>query len=146
MKKSVVLLIGLVYIISVVVVGVVGIKLHIYDETIYVMDIECSIRGMEPKQVDFNYQGWHYDYYYVAYDCEPNVMFEVHSNVIPSNATNDHVRYYINENENVTLKTNEDSNIAFLTFKEEGSIDIHVSPTDGGSGKEKLIWLKVKFK
>ena len=73
-------------------------------------------------------------------------MFEVHSNVIPSNATNDHVRYYINENENVTLQTNEDSNIAFLTFKEEGSIDIHVSPTDGGSGKEKLIWLKVKFK
>ena len=145
MKKSVVLLIGLVYIISVVVVGVVGIKMRIYNETIYVNDIECSIRGYDEPTKDYEYGGVIYNYYYTIEDCTPNVTFEIQSNVIPSNATNAHVRYYMDKNDNVTLETNENNNVALVTFKEEDSITIHVSAIDGGSSKEKLILLDVYF-
>lgn len=146
MKKSVVLLIGLVYIISVVVVGVIGIKMHIYNETIYVTDIECSIRGLEPTSGKGNYSGTDYDYYYFIDNCEPNVTFEVHSDAKPSNATNGHVRYYINENNNVSLQTSEENNIAFLTFKDDAFIFVRISPTDGGGCKDKVIFLGVMLK
>ena len=47
MKKSVVLLISLVYIISIVVVGILGLQMRVYDEVIYVTDINCIIKNHE---------------------------------------------------------------------------------------------------
>ena len=47
MKKSVVILIGIIYIASIVVVGFFGMKITAYDEMIYITDIVCTNEGVK---------------------------------------------------------------------------------------------------
>ena len=146
MKKSVVLLISLVYIISIVVVGILGLQMRVYDEVIYVTDINCIIKNHE-KDIKENvqYENVNYDYYcYIPF--EENLQLEIQSNVIPDNATNGHVDYSIegSSSENVQLTKYEDHNLAILTFLEggDGALTVHVKSTDGKQC-EKMILLYV---
>lgn len=45
MKKSVIILIGIIYIASIVFVGFFGMKLTAYDPIVYITDIECTNEG-----------------------------------------------------------------------------------------------------
>lgn len=146
MKKSVVLLISLVYIISVVIVGILGLQMRVYDEVIYVTDINCIIKNHEDDTIE-NYlsDGRTYDYAcYIPYDL--NLKVEIQSNVIPDNATKSHVDYSIEgpSSENVELTKYDDNNLAILTFLEGGNnfLIVHVKSTDGKK-YEKLILLIV---
>ncbi len=146
MKKSVVLLISLVYIISVVIVGILGLQMRVYDEVIYVTDINCIIKNHEDDiSEDVQVGDITYDYYcYIPY--EVNLQLEIQSNVIPDNATKSHVDYSIegSSSENVELTKYDDNNLAILTFLEggAGALTIYVKSTDGKQC-EKMILLYV---
>ncbi len=142
MKKSVVLLISLVYIISVVIVGVLGLKMRVYDEVVYVTDIKVSIRDFDklegavyaenvkdpenPDRLLYNY------YYYIKYT-DKEIKLEIQSNVEPVESTYSHVTYYIGAGQEnyVTLETSTDNNIAVVTFYKPRFLIINVQSTDG---------------
>lgn len=132
MKKSVVLLIGLVYIISVVIVGVLGLKMRVYDEVVYVTDIVLSIKGYEPWEKDFEYEGNFINYYYY-FDYTPEMKIEIQGNVEPVEATSSHIDYRIADDLKniVTLEKSSDNNIAIVTFHESTTLDITAQSTDG---------------
>lgn len=132
MKKSVVLLISLVYIISVVIVGVLGLKMRVYDEVVYVTDIVLSIKGYEPLQKDFEHEGRLINYYYFI-EYTQDMKLEIQGNVEPVEATYSHVTYYIEKGleDVVALETSTDNNIAVVTFHQPTWLDINVQSTDG---------------
>lgn len=60
MKKSVIVLIGIIYIAAIVFVGFFGMKVTAYDEMIYITNIECTNEGIREnadgtKTLRFNY-------------------------------------------------------------------------------------------
>lgn len=42
MKKSVLILIGIIYVASIIIVGFFGMKISVYDQMVYITDIECT--------------------------------------------------------------------------------------------------------
>lgn len=59
MKKSVIILIGVIYLASIFVVGFFGAKVKAFTETIYITKIECTNEGIvdigEYRQIKFKY-------------------------------------------------------------------------------------------
>lgn len=49
MKKSVVILIGIIYVASIFVVGFFGMRIKAFDTIIYITDIECSNENLKTK-------------------------------------------------------------------------------------------------
>jgi len=49
MKKSVVILIGIIYVASIFVVGFFGMKIKAFDTIVYITDIECSNENVKTK-------------------------------------------------------------------------------------------------
>ena len=61
MKKSVVVLIGIIYIASIFVVGFFGMQIKAFDTIIYISDIECSNENVianpdGSKKIRFDYK------------------------------------------------------------------------------------------
>ena len=54
MKKSVIILIGIIYIASIFVVGFFGMKIKSFDTIIYITDIECTNENVTTKAKDEN--------------------------------------------------------------------------------------------
>ncbi len=138
LKKSVVLLVGLVYIISVVIVGVMGIKMRIFDEVKYVEDIVCTITSIKDAVFETEDIG-NYDYfYYLPYSEE--IKIGIQSQVMPVDATNTRVRYYVAEDtpETISLTTSNDDNSLIVQFNEKYSLDIYVQSTDGKNLEKKI--------
>ena len=152
MKKSVILIIGIIYIVSVVIVGFIGLQMRVYNPNIYVTDIICTVTNFEPKIVDDKYmQEWGCQYYYVINvpDTADDITIEIKCRVIPEDATNALVDFYIDQKDANYVSINDSSNnIASITFKDDdfmgGSYNIKVKSTDG-TNVEKVIRFRVKY-
>ena len=133
MKKSVILIIGIVYIVSIVIVGFFGGKMQVYNPTIYVEDISYTIQGEGVRRIELTpeaklEQGCD-DYYIVPFSGDSTTI-GIKCEVIPQNATNASVEFYFNAPKNVECSY--ENNNASITFREElKMVYVTIQSTDG---------------
>lgn len=145
MKKSVVLIIGLIYIVSVVIVGFIGLQMRVYNPTIYVTDIVCTVTNFTPTELGEDYMkknGW--DYYYVLPVTGDDITIEVRCRVIPEDATESLVDFFIDAKDKDYVTLTYSNNIASITFKEDSAYRIKVKSTDG-TNVEKVMMFRTRF-
>ena len=146
MKKQVVLIIGVIYILAITVVGFLGIKARVLNEKVYATDIalefdETLTQKQPPEGVD---------YYYTIPDVE-NTSFNITARVLPTNASvkqctfsslNDGEPFYtIEEN------FNGETTIATIVCKGHNrrrTITLKVSTNDRNKSLYKIVWINLK--
>lgn len=148
MKKPVILIIGVIYILAIAIVGFLGIKARVLNEKVYATDItlefdERLTKKDPPENVDF---------YYTIPDVE-NTSFNITARVLPTNASNkqctfsplndidDELFYSIEEN------FNGESTIATIVCKGHNrrrTITLKVSTTDRNKSLYKIVWINLK--
>ena len=122
MKKSVVILIALIFIASVVSVSFFGLKFKTFNEIVYVSSIELLDENLKT-----NDQG---EKYVVIYpDDKGERKYEIKYRVHPDNATEDGVIFaYDEENAFATVDEN-----GVVTFKKKGAITVQLIAKDGSA-------------
>ena len=145
MKKPVILIIGLIYILAIVVVGFLGIPARVFNEKIYVTDINLVFddnltQRKAPEGVD---------YYFTIPDAG-NTSFDITAKVVPNEATVKQCTFSslndINDEQFYTINTefNGESTIATIVcngFNTHRTICLKVSPNDGNRQLYKTIWI-----
>ena len=139
MKKSVIILIGIVYVLSIFIVSFLGLKIDAFDQVVYVDRIEiinevdgdsCKVNSENRVCVKEDHTTGE-KYFVVKYDpfAEATVV-SIDWRVYPDNATNkDVVLVYDEENPNYTIKGNT------VAFTNKCTMQLSVHSTDGISKK-----------
>ena len=130
MKKSVVLIISLIYIIAVVVVSLIGVKIKGVDEKIYVDHITISdpdngarMTELDPSLVDEDY------YFTTTY--QEGLVVRVKAQVYPENSSWPNVTYFYDTENTIFSIEQGESNIANIYFLKRGTAIFTVESTDG---------------
>ncbi len=133
MKKSVVILIALIFIASVVSVSFFGLKFKTFDEIVYVSNIELLDENLKT-----NDQG---EKYVVIYpDENGDRKYQIKYRVHPDNATDDGVIFaYDEENAFATVDEN-----GVVTFTKKGAITVQIIAKDGSAKTSITIYCKNK--
>ena len=137
MKKSVIILIALIYIASIALVSFFGLKFKVFDEIVYVSSIE--LLNTDIKEANET-QKLEYDYYVVI---RPNAetgerRYQIEYRVHPDNATNQEVDFVYDESiEGVSV-----SEDGIVAFDGPGSVIVSVVAKDGG-GEETMVRLAI---
>ena len=138
MKKAVIILIGVVYVLSIFIVSFLGLEIAAFNKIVYVEKIEiinevdgdaCKVSTEKPVCVKENSNGD--KYFVVKYDpfAEATVV-HIDWRVYPDNATNSDVTLiYDEENTNFTIKGNT------IAFTGKCTTQVSVHSTDGSSKK-----------
>ncbi len=123
MKKSVVILIAIIYIASIALVSFFGLQFKVFNEIIYSNKIELL---NEDIKIDKNGNP-----YARATEGEDGVWrYQLEYRVYPDNVTNDAVTFsYDNNNNTVSV----DENGVVTMTKKGGSVTIEILPQDGSS-------------
>lgn len=137
MKKSVIILIALIYIASIALVSFFGLKFKVFDEIVYVSSIE--LLNTDLKEANET-QKTEYDYYVVI---RPNAetgerRYQIQYRVHPDNATNQEVDFVYDQSiEGVSV-----SEDGIVSFENPGSVIVSVVAKDGG-GEEATVRLAI---
>lgn len=120
MKKSVVILIAIIYIASIALVSFFGLQFKVFDEVVYTNKIELL-----NEDIKINKNG---EPYALAEKGEDGVWrYQLEYRVYPDNATNSAVIYsYDNLNNTVSVDEN-----GVITFTKKGVVTIEILPKDG---------------
>ncbi|MBQ8761841.1 MAG: Ig-like domain-containing protein [Clostridia bacterium] len=129
MRKSVILVILIIYILSIVIVGFLGIKLKVYDENFYVEKITCTntearpVRGKDDECL-------------IIISYRENLQYQLQFDVQPANATNKNLSY-------TSLNTNiaTVNELGVVSFTSPGDVEVLVSTTDGSRLKYSVIFI-----
>ena len=131
MKKSVIILIGLIYVASIALVSFFGLQFKTFNEVIYVERIE--LENTPTRQTSDGI-----DEFLFYPDEEGNREFQLIPHVYPENASNQGVLYVYAKSENVTI-----SETGLVTFNKDKkaplSVTVTIKPQDGSPGAEKTI-------
>ncbi len=120
MKKSVVILIAVIYVMAVVLVSFFGIQAELLEETIYVNKIEIINKGVSyandgvTKTVD------------IFFDGKDTAEYQIEWRVTPTNATNNKV--FFNYDKTKTFVSVDENGL--VTFTRPGVITISITPRD----------------
>lgn len=128
MKKSVVILIGIIYIASIFVVGFFGMKVKSFDTIIYITDIECTNENVKVKADNEKELRFDYD---PSGDKMTNTLIITYS-VYPENATmkgTEAVKLMYNENPKLV----EEVDGLKITFKGKGVFTVYLKSLDGSN-------------
>ncbi|MBE6619516.1 MAG: hypothetical protein E7626_07045 [Ruminococcaceae bacterium] len=122
MKKSVVILILVIYLASVALVSFFGLQYKTFDEIIYTEKIEFlndDIKTMDDGSL----------YAVVKQDESTGLwVYQIKYRVYPDNATNSEVEYiYDTQKPGVTV----DTTTGVVTFEERGALKVTIKPKDG---------------
>ena len=127
MKKSVVILIALIFIASVVCVSFFGLKFKTFNEIVYVQSIEILDENLKTDD-----QG---EKYVVIYPDEKGERrFKIDYHVYPDNATNTEVDFAYEEREGVTV-----DEYGVVTFEGQGLIKVKIIAKDGSNAEDSLL-------
>ena len=133
MKKSVVILIALIFIASVVCVSFFGLQFKTFDEIIYVESIELLDENLKT-----NDQG---EKYVVIYpDDKGERKYQIKYRVHPDNATDDDVIFAYDEQN--TFATVDENGV--VTFTKKGAITVQIIAKDGSAKTSITIYCKNK--
>lgn len=124
MKKSVVILILIIYVASVALVSFFGLQYKTFDEVIYTTKIELlneDIRTTEDGKLEA----------IVRKDATTGLWtYQIKHRVYPDNASNNAVDYiYDTQTPNVTV----DETTGVVTFTGKGALDVTLKPKDGSN-------------
>ena len=121
MKKSVVILIAIIYIASIALVSFFGLQLKTFNEIVYSTGIELLNEDIKPK-VDPTGNDWA-----LAEKGEDGIWrYQLQWRVYPDNVTNDGVTFSY-DNQNNTVFINEDG---VITFTKKGVVTVTILPKD----------------
>lgn len=143
MKKPVIILVAIIYVISVVIVGFIGIQTRVFNPVVFVTDIQLNFDENLAK-IDSTAEG--VDYAYKIFASE-EVTFSVTANVLPNNATNKQCIFEKrDELTSYTFETQFNGEFTITSFKcspvEYGgvySLRMKVKPTDGNKSLYKVF-------
>lgn len=140
MKKSIIILIMVVFLGSVFVVGVFGMQNVPYNERIYVQEIiptSVTLSTNEKVEIKQNERG-----YYIRFTYEEGAIVFINYIITPDNASNRHVDITIdntNDNSNAELLPNRG-----IKFNDSGSIVVTFSSVDSGEPKTMKFYIYTK--
>ncbi len=140
MKKSVVIAIGIVYIVAIIVVGLFGQKLHIYDPTIYAERVICQSEDYK-EYTEEEKEKRKADGCITKVGFSVGMKVELKCQVLPNNATYKELNYLYDQtqfnDEIVKLQVNEDYT-ASLTFYEDTTVTVTVKADDGKGARLRI--------
>ncbi len=116
MKKSIIILIGAVYILSIIIIGFFGMKLTSYNETIYPERIEIEgVEGASIEDASLNIPGEGVCKYVITYEFKDNAteqenVFSLIYRVYPDTTTNRAVSFSYDKNNSPISKIDERNN------------------------------------
>ncbi len=127
MKKSVIVLIGVIYVMAIAVVSFFGLKIDTLNEVIYVEKIECTNEELKTTSDGTKY----ISVKYIADDLNPTtVQLEWH--VYPDEASRKGVEFIYDEERNIA----DVSPFGTVIFKRKGAVTIYITTTDGSAISE----------
>ncbi len=134
MKKSVIILIAIIYLASVALVSFYGLQPKLFDEVVYVDRIEFLNEDIKPKD-----DGTLYAVIRGA-DSDGLWRYQIEYRAYPDNATDKTVDYTIlSPQPNVEI----DEETGLVTFKKRGVVTIMLKPRDGSDVSVTLeIWAR----
>lgn len=150
MKKSTLLVIGILYIASIVAISVFGLKTVIWDVVIPVKSIECLNKSDDHADVSLTDDGK--KFIKIKYE-EPGViedgvpkgtMLQLLWRVLPDNATNKEVRFVYNKDLTRVnfVKNNDGKELGLILFTGKVKLDLQIVSTDGTRVVEDIvIWV-----
>lgn len=130
MKKSVIVLIGIIYILAIVVVSFFGLKIETFNETIYVTEVEYTNEDIKISQ------GGDEKYVVIQYvdDEENPTTYQLEWRVYPDDASRKIVSFAYDETKTY-VTVNE---FGAVIFSGKGSITVYISSTDGTAKTDAL--------
>ena len=150
MKKSTLLVIGILYIASIVAISVFGLKTVIWDVVIPIKSIECLNKSDDHADVSLTDDGK--KFIKIKYE-EPGViedgipkgtMVQLLWRVLPDNATNKEVRFVYNTGLTRVnfVKNNDGKELGLILFTGKVKLDLQIVSTDGTRVVEDIvIWV-----
>jgi hypothetical protein len=132
MKKSVIVLIGVIYILAVAIVSFFGLQIETFNETIYVNNIECTNEVSETHIID----GVKYIIVDYVDDADNPTAVQLEWRVYPDNASRKIVKFAYDETSDVA----EVNAMGTVIFHKKGAITVYIMATDGSS---KSVTVKV---
>ena len=141
MKKSVVVLIGIIYIASIALVSFFGLKFKVFEEVVYTESVELLNEDIKPGNDDFDY--------YVAIRPDENGerRYQIRYRVHPDNATDQSVSFALaptsSDDDGEVSGVSIDKN-GVVTFEGDGiaSVIVHVV-ANNGSGEAASVSLAI---
>lgn len=125
MKKSVIIIIGVIYIASIVLIGFLGMKITSYDEIFYVNKIECINENAVEKEDGSKSIEFIYD---ENLPPEENVV-QIFWKVYPEDATNRRVEFMYDKESKVGYVDNNGR----VWLKRVGTLTVQIKSTDGSN-------------
>ena len=127
MKKSVVILIALIYVASVALVSFFGLQFKVFEEVVPVERVEITNPGQKHSEQ-------HGDYVVIRPDESGNVRYQIQYRVYPDNASNAVVDLAYEEEDWFSVDEND-----VFTFTGSGSVKVHVIATDGSNAEDTIM-------
>lgn len=122
MKKSVIILIAIIYVSSIAIVSFFGMDFEMFEQFVYVEEVKLTNDGLKPGGQSTG------DYYAFVYpDSEGRYYYQLEVEVLPKDASNQTLDYVFEENPAVNIDEN-----GLVTFSERiGAVTIFIISTDG---------------
>lgn len=151
MKKSSIIAVAIIYLVSIILVGFLGVRMKIYDEILYVENIVWDYSEYESKSgykviiptEEEKQQGIDYDAklkYAVIGDIQ-NLVIHIKCHVEPLNATTPKLAYYLDVTETTDVHLNVlDDNTANVTFNEGTTCYLTIKSTDGKDVEYRILF------
>ena len=126
MKKSVIILIAIIYVASIAVVSFFGLKYKVFEEEIFVEEIRILNEGLKEKEK------WGK---YVAIPKNENGewRYQIQYRVLPDDATNKKVKFAYDQQSNATVTDD-----GIVTLYELGMVTVEIIPLDGSDVSTKI--------
>ena len=128
MKKTVVIIIALIYVASVALVSFFGLQFKVFEEVVPVESVEITNAGQE-------YSETHGDYIIVKPDENGERRIKIEYRVYPDEATNAKVDFAYEERDGVTV----DEELGVVTFERPNTIKVRVIATDGSNAEDTIL-------
>ena len=126
MKKSVIILIALIYVASVALVSFFGLQFKVFEEVIPVERVEITNEGL-----DYN-DTWG-DYVVISPNEKGELRYQINYHVYPENATNTKVSFSYQAMPEGCASIDE---YGVVSFSSAGMIKVFVITTDGGDAQD----------
>ena len=123
MKKSVVILIGVIYVAAIALVSFFGINPELLEETIYVSNVE-----LVDDDIQISAGGSQYVVVYL--DEDGKAEYQLNWRVTPTNASNTKMKFSYDDKEGTLTGISVDKN-GLVKFDEPGAVTIRITPADG---------------
>ncbi len=133
MKKSVVILIALIYIASVVLVSFFGLQFKVFEEVIPVERVEITNQGLKYSET------WG-DYVVITPNDKGELRYQIDYHVYPDNATENGVTYSFDASPEGCATIDE---YGLVTFSKAGMIKVRVIAADGSNAEDTITIIAV---